>query len=237
MKKNKKDKLPTPTYDIWDVLHQSTKAALSVIPPLATFYEMVIAPPFQKRTIEWMQTVAVACSDFEKRFDEFKPENLVNNELFQSAFNHSARIAVQTHQTEKLETLRYALLNTVIMKDLNENYKILFLKHIEDLTVLHIKIFKFLDSWGENDFEPVEGTIGQADPFFHKYRDEIDIDYDLFEKICYDLERMGLADNKRKTFDNDNDNNFHISFWYLTEHGTKLLKFITIPENSHKKGK
>lgn len=130
MEKEKNDELTAPKLDIWDYFHQVNKAALSIAPPLAIFYEMVIAPPFQKRTIEFMQSVAEKCKKYEKRFDDFKPVNLVNNELFQSAFNYSARVAVQTHQEEKLEALRNALLNTVVMKDLDENYKLLYFSYI-----------------------------------------------------------------------------------------------------------
>ena len=49
MGNDKKDELKVPKPDIWDYLHKVNKAALSVAPPLAAFYEMVIAPPFQKK--------------------------------------------------------------------------------------------------------------------------------------------------------------------------------------------
>ncbi|MCW8823605.1 MAG: hypothetical protein OQK63_05940 [Ignavibacteriaceae bacterium] len=232
MAAKKKIDIVPPKPDIWDYLYQANKAALTVVPPLATFYEMVIVPPFQKRTIKFMQSVVVKCQEYEHKLDEFKPENLVNNELFQSAFNYSARIAVQTHQKEKLEILQNALLNTVIMNDIDENYKLLFFSYIETITPLHISVLNFYKKIRHAQILP--NTI--YDKQFEKFHSEMSnkgaiLNTNLFTQVCKDLELKNLlykGSNKRtRQIARVND---PWDWMYITDDGSKFLKFISDPE-------
>jgi hypothetical protein len=186
------DPLEPPKKDARDTNYQLKAATLSVFPLLKEFYELVIEPPFQQRTTIWMNTVAKRCREYEKKFNGFIPENLVKNEVFQSAFAASARIAVQTHQKEKLEALCNALLNTVIMKDLDENFKLLFFAYIESMTVLHMDIIKFFRQLREG-----EGALDKMYvPYFELYKGEREVDVNLdeilFTSLCKDLENKGL---------------------------------------------
>lgn len=234
MSKEKKGKLAVPKTDIWDYLYSANKAALSIAPPLAAFYEMVIAPPFQKRTIEFMQSVVEKCKKFEEKFDEFKPANLVDNDLFQSAFNYSARIAAQTHQKEKLEALRNALLNTVIMKDLDENYKLLYFSYLEIVTPLHIAILNFYKKIRHAEILP--NTIYNKQ--FEKFHTEMSsagilLSPNLFTQVCKDLELKNLihkGSNKRlMQIVRAND---PWDWIYITDDGKKFLQFINDPDKS-----
>jgi hypothetical protein len=236
MKNKKSETLKPPGLDIWDYLYKANKAALSTIPPLGAFYELVIAPPFQKRTLEFMKSIAEKCMELENKLDDFRPVNLVKNELFQSTFNYAARIAAQTHQNEKLDALQNAILNSVIIKNIDEAYKLIFFSYIETMTSLHITVIKFMDDWEKKNYESVEGTVGQADPFFSKYSKEFPINYDLFEQVCNDLEIKNLLksittppNEGNKTWPRNVLDSFDIKIWNLTPEGKNFLYFITDP--------
>ena len=227
------DPLEPPKQDIWDYLNKATKAAFTVCPPARILYEIAIAPPFQLRTIKWMNMVAIKLKQQDEKFNELKPENLTNNEVFQSAFTASARIAVQTHQKEKLEALCNALLNTVIMKDLDENFKLLFFAYIESMTVLHMDIIKFFRQLREG-----EGALDKMYvPYFELYKEErkpyVNMDEILFTSLCKDLENKGLLLRGKKIGSGGGPGKSptgHFQWIRHTELGEHFYKFIIEPQ-------
>ena len=233
------DPLEPPKKDASDTNYQLKGATLSVFPLLKEFYELVVEPPFQQRTIAWMNTVAEKCREYEKKFKEFKPENLASNEVFQSAFAASARIAVQSHQKEKLEALRNALLNTVIMKDLNEIYKSLFLSFIETITPLHISILKFYQTPREGQISELGPYSKQVELFLRKSADLTEVDDYLFTQVCKDLELKtflikgkGAIGGRTTTNTMVRQKDLNIFDWIgITDNGKLFLTFIREPES------
>ena len=227
------DPLEPPKQDIWDYLHKATKVALTVCPPARILYEIAIAPPFQLRTIEWMNMVAIKLKKQDEKFNELKPENLANNEVFQSAFAASARIAVQTHQKEKLEALCNALLNTVIMKNLDENFKLLFFNYIDDMTVLHMDVVKFFRERKEG-----RGKLDELyTTYFQQYQiscqPNIEIDDLLFTAITKDLENKGLLRHEKKKLTGGGAQKSapgQFDWIAHTDLGEKFYKFIIEPK-------
>ncbi len=188
----KDDRFTPPKEDIWDVSYKLTKAALSVAPPFAEFYQVVIKPPFQKRMLNWMEIIAEECKKNETIRDDFKPENLINNDIFQSAFAQCSRIAVQTHQKQKIEALKNALLNTVIMIDLEENSKFLFVNYIDSMTSLHLSILEHFAITRKGNIS-LDGIYSNYIPeYLSINKNLVKIEENLFTQICKDLELKNL---------------------------------------------
>ena len=227
------DPLEPPKKDSSDTNYQLKGAVFSIFPLLKEFYELVIEPPFQQRSTIWMNTVAERCREYEKQFKEFSPENLVKNEVFQSAFAVSARIVVQSHQKEKLEALKNALLNTVIMKDLDENFKLLFFNYIDGMTVLHMDVVKFFRERKEG-----RGKLDELyTPYFQQYQiscqPNIEIDDLLFTAITKDLENKGLLRREKKKLTGGGlQKSAPGQFDWIahTDLGEKFYKFIIEPK-------
>ena len=133
-------------------------------------------------------------------------------------------------------------LNTIIQKDLEENFKLLFFNYIDSMTLLHLHVLKFFE-------QPREGE-GQLDreysPYFieyvRMYEKDIEMDTILFTSICKDLETKGLLKRGRKT---DKDSPFskphpavgggksptgHFQWIMHSELGSKFYYFIISPE-------
>lgn len=138
-----KSDLTPPKEDIWDYLHKANKAVLSILPPAKEFYEMVINPPLQKRMIEWMSSVKKKCEEFEKQFENYKPENLRNNDEFIDLFFEVTERVKKTSDGHKIDRLRNFLLHSVIANDLKQNEKLELLRIIDWLDFVHIEILNF----------------------------------------------------------------------------------------------
>lgn len=221
MKNQSKKILDVPKPDIWDIFYQVNKTALSVVPPIGLFYEVVIAPPFQKRTIEWMESINNTIYELDKRYNDLKYENLALNELFHTAFNILSKIAIQTHQKEKLEILKSALINTVIIKNIDENYKLMFINNLEKLTELHLNIFAFLNNWDDNKVKQFPDILSQSNNYFDEFVSKSNVDGNLYDLICLDLKNWGLIESTL-----EESKTYKMNYYYITEYGKKFAQFI-----------
>ena len=168
-----------------------------------------------------------------KKVIEFKPENLAENEVFQSAFAAAARIAVQSHQKIKLEALSNALLNTVIMKDLEENYKLLFFSYIESMTVLHIDIIKFFRQLREGEGSLDKMYVPYCELYLKERKTDVNLDEILFTSLCKDLENKGLLLRGKKIGGRSGpvkSPTGHFQWIRHTELGEYFYKFIINPQ-------
>jgi hypothetical protein len=72
------------------------------------------------------------------------PEELVNSEPFTTAVLHATQIALRTHQHEKLQALRNAVLNVAAGTAPGDDLQMLFLDAIDALTPSHLRLLAFL---------------------------------------------------------------------------------------------
>ncbi|WP_433018439.1 hypothetical protein [Kribbella sp. CA-294648] len=68
------------------------------------WYEYVMEGPYSRRLMAWRASITEVVNDLAMRVDR-----LLDNEVFLGAFIQSTRPAQATHQSEKLEALRNAL--------------------------------------------------------------------------------------------------------------------------------
>jgi hypothetical protein len=129
-----------------DVIHAAVKIALSAIPVLGSqvseLFSMVVTPSLERRRDDWFREVAGVVEQL--RANGLKIEDLVGNELFVSAVTQTARIAIGTHQQEKRDMLRNALLTIAVGKGPQEDLQEVFLGAIDALSPLHMKVLRFL---------------------------------------------------------------------------------------------
>ncbi len=73
----------------------------------------------------------------------FDPHSLESNEQFISAVLQTTVLAVKTHQEEKLEAFRNAVLNSVLPGAPDEYEQMTFLRYVDELTPLHVQLLSF----------------------------------------------------------------------------------------------
>jgi hypothetical protein len=137
--------LPQPTG--WDHAHLAVKAALAALPvagsPAAELFAVIIAPPLARRRDAWLQSLADGLSALQEKVAGFNAESLADNEAFVSVTMQASRAALQTHQQEKLEALRNAVLNVAAGRAPDEDEQATFLGYIDALTPWHIRVLRF----------------------------------------------------------------------------------------------
>jgi hypothetical protein len=100
------------------VLHTLAKAGLSAIPivggPAAELFTYLVVPPLTKRRDEWLRLIADGLMALEEKVENFSIESLSQNEDFVTMLLEASYLAVRSHQKEKIESLRNAVLNAAL---------------------------------------------------------------------------------------------------------------------------
>jgi len=142
------DQLKAPKASKGDVAHTLVKAGLSAIPmvggPAAELFQQVIQPPLERRRHEWMEEVGEKLQELEDRGVDIS--KLGENEEFVSAAMHASQLALRTHQKEKRDALRNALLNVAGGHSPGEALQQMFFDWIDTMSALHIQILRLFQA-------------------------------------------------------------------------------------------
>jgi len=127
-----------------DEAHALAKAGLSGVPvvggPLTELFQRIIQPPLDKRRDAWMHEVAAGLLALENKGIDLS--GLQQNEEFISAVMHASQAALRTHQTEKLQALRNAIINIADGAGPEETTQYLLLGYVDELTEMHLRLLK-----------------------------------------------------------------------------------------------
>lgn len=154
IKRTVKDKqLEVPKSDISDDLINSAKAVISVIPLPWTgtaleVFDMIVASPLEKRREKWMQVVADSLKGLEDK-DEKIVQRLKENPEFISFLLEMGNVWIRNHEQEKFTQLKNTLINfenSPLKYDRKKGYVNL----INELSVVHVKVLKFIYDNREN---------------------------------------------------------------------------------------
>ncbi|MCX6690846.1 MAG: hypothetical protein NTW33_02035 [Methanoregula sp.] len=230
-KRNIEDDLKPST---GDYIHTGIKAGLSTAPyiggPIAEFFSFVIAPPLEKRRNEWFIEIYKRLKTLEKTSEEFKPENLVKNEKIFSLFLQATQIAMRTHQKEKLDALRNAVINSISVPTIDENLQLIFLNLVDGYTPWHLKILHFFNVCRQkSDNHKSEGSnfslLGiTRDALGNAFPDLIG-KQDIYEQIVKELVSNGLLEITTSYGKKMTDQRM-VAF-EITEMGKQFLNFIS----------
>lgn len=173
-----------------DYVHTAIKTALGEVPlaggALAEIFSTVIESPFQKRKIQWMHRVVDAIEELQEK--GLKVDELKENEQFISAVFYASHLAMKTHQEEKLQALRNAIVNVAEGLEIDESLQHIYLNYIDQFTVLHIKILRFALSRKV----PPNVMMGSLKPLLVSTYPELDKQEGLITQIWKELYNSGL---------------------------------------------
>jgi len=214
------DNTKRPKSDGNDIAQTLVKAGIASIPviggPASELFSLVITPSLEKRRDKWIESIAEGLKELEAKVENFKIENLRENDAFISIVVQAAQAAIRDHQKDKLEAFKNAVLNTTLPEAPDEDLCLVFLEFIGALTPLHLKVLAYLDQSKWMTYHKYEENFFK----FTKHRS-------LCDTILRDLYSRGLVDI-RPTSDAggsvivQRDRN-------TTDLGTAFIKFITSP--------
>jgi hypothetical protein len=132
-----------------DAVHAAVRGLVSLIPgaggPIDELLSLVLAPSVSRRRDEWFKELADVVEEMKKRrIDDFKIEDLAQNEAFVSATILATRIAAGTHKEEKRKILRNALLNIALGTGPDEDTQQIFLNVVDAFTASHVRVLDVL---------------------------------------------------------------------------------------------
>ena len=230
-----------PKAGMGDAAHTIAKAGLSLIPiiggPAAEIFNAIITPPLAKRRDEWIKSIVDGLKELEEKMEDYRIENLSQNEMFITTVMQASQAAVRNHQKEKLEALRNAVLNSSLSNQPDEDLQIIYLDLIDSLTPWGLRILKLFENpkeWGQkhNIQYPNWRMGGGADDVLEHAMPELKNRRDFYDPIIKDLFNKGLLGTD-SLHGMTSENGMLAS--KISERGKQFLKFIESPmENVEK---
>jgi hypothetical protein len=181
-----------------DVVHSTVKGALGAVPyvgPLAAeLFQLVIAPPLEKRRSEWMEDIAKRLKELEKE-KRISYEELESNDQFVDAILKTTQIALRNSQKEKLEALKNALVNVALGKYTDQDTMHTFLNFIDTFSVWHIRILKLYDDptkWFEESRRAFPTYIGGLETIMEEAYPDLRGKRTFYDIVWRELSQNGL---------------------------------------------
>ena len=228
------DKYKVPAAAAGDAAHALAKGAVGAVPYaggfLAELLQIVVAPPLEKRKAEWMNGVAEGLKKLEEKVEGFSVENLKDNEQFISTVVSASQAAIKTHEQEKLEALRSAVLNVAKGSGLTADQEAMFLGFIERYTPWHLRILRLFQSplslAAEKGIRPENFNIGSRTQLVEIYYPELRGEGQFYARIVADLGSDGMLGVKDLAGMISAQGMFQT---ITTEWADRFLRFVTSP--------
>ena len=186
--------LTVPKASSGDALHATVRAGLSAIPVAGgvavELFQAVIQPPIEKRRQKWMSDVGDKLLELEAK--GLKLEDLQNNEQFISAVMHASQAVIRTHQDDKLNALRNAVINVAIGQAPDETLQHLLLNFVDSFTEQHLRILKLF----QNPTLPPNVSMGGLSAVLEHNIPELRQYRELYIQLWKDLYSRGLVNTE-----------------------------------------
>ncbi|MDP8963442.1 MAG: hypothetical protein M3O33_05535 [Cyanobacteriota bacterium] len=133
-----------------DLLYALSKGSISLIPVaggvLSELVSLLVTSPATKRRDRWVeQQLAEAFKLIGQKADYSLIKDLHENDLFLTIVLQATLIAGRTHQKEKLEALKNAVVNSVLTNAPEESLQLMFLNFVDTFTPYHLTMLDFVD--------------------------------------------------------------------------------------------
>ena len=212
------DENKIPQRGLGDYAHTAAKAALSAIPviggPAAELFALVLAPPIEKRRDSWLQRLYDGFKSLEAEVEGFNISDLSEDEEFVSSVLHATQIAMRTHQEEKLQALRNALLNVIRLRRLDEEAREFFFGLIDLFSVTHLEVIRLFKD--RVSFSPIR-------------RQQLQDRRSLTDPVVLDLNLRNLLKDPRPIAARNRESSEPLVClsWELSDLGQQFIKFIS----------
>lgn len=224
-----------PKSSAGDIAYTVVKAALGSIPGAgagaAELFGLIFTPPLTKRRDEWIESLAQGLRQLEAKVQHFKIEYLTQDDAFITAALHATQSALRAHQQEKLDALRYAVLNAALHTESDEDIQLMFLNFIDNFTPWHLRVLRrFHDNAPPRDFGRDDAYLAKLFPELLRLepaQTELAGQVEFFAQLVRDLEGRGLIDTQSTTKIGPLGGTMT---GRTTELGQRFLHFITSPK-------
>jgi hypothetical protein len=218
------------------------KAAVAGVPLVGgSIAELLglVRSPLTKRLEAWCDQVNGALAQLREQREGLDPDSLASNDEFVSAVQHATQIAMRTHQQEKIDALRNAVLNVAAGTAPGDDLQLMFLGFVDAFTPLHLRILRFFrDPYAYYkrahgaDLSPFAFSHASPAGVLEKTFTKLGSNRPFCRQIVKDLETAGLLGSDRphlrfseNWFDEDKSHAGALEK-RTTDMGDKFLDFI-----------
>ena len=235
-------KLEPPDKTIGDRVHTVARTIISSVPEYggaaAEIFNMIIAPPLEKRRDEWMREISDVLQDLEKNVSGFTVEALSTNDAFIDLILQATQSALRTSSKEKRRALRNAVLNASLSSNPDIMLQQIFVNFLDSLTERHIQVLAMLAApadwfrttskdWPGISQPGMSSVEAAALEWISGGFDDLKTSPELAKLLLKDLENHGLVKLERFQLVWGNDPRKGCA----TELGKSFLGFIREPGN------
>jgi hypothetical protein len=157
--------------------------------------QTLLASPINARRDEWFEDIATELHDLIAKVEGLSMEKLCEDPSFITTILAASRIAIGTHQKEKREALRNAVLNAALGHEPDEDFRVIFLSWVERFTPWHLKLLKLFANptslAKQTGFAP-SGSLGSMEQLIEGVYADLRGQKDFYYLLCKDLESVGL---------------------------------------------
>jgi hypothetical protein len=205
-----------------DIVHSAAKALIGSVPyagnAAAEFFQILVQPSLERRRDEWMNDVADRLKKLEE--EGLTIEKLQAKEQFVSALMQATQISMRTHQKEKREALRNAVINSAKPNPPDEAMQQMFLAFVDNFTEWHIRLLKLF-----NAPPPVPGlSMGGLSTVLEHYYPEVRGRREFYDQVWRDLYIRGLVIGEHM---HGTVSGRGLTQQQTTQMGAAFIKFIT----------
>jgi hypothetical protein len=140
-----------------EIVERVTEAALGSVPlvgnALAVTFVTALGWRLEQRREKWFTELAEGVEELRQRVDGLNLEDLADNDLFIDAVVNASRTVEHTHQAEKIEALRNAVLNSVAPDAPDADTQAIIMNLIDRFTPSHLRLVTLWDdptAWFES---------------------------------------------------------------------------------------
>jgi hypothetical protein len=195
----------------------------------AEVIETLFRPTIDARRDEWLKSLADAFFRLQGKVEDFSLEQLSQDESFMTTFVTASQAAMRTHQEEKREALRNAVLNAALRTEPDEDMQVVFLGLVDRFTSWHLRILSLLNdpvaSANQVNFKP-SGTLGSMQTLITGVYPDIKEHKEFYELIYSELMASGLIVSGPISISINAEAMFQRR---STTMGARFLKFISSP--------
>lgn len=208
------------------------KAVLASIPIGASISSLMtdyIPTSKFKRMVDFTEKIA---DDLKRLQDKIETDYITTDE-FSYLFEQSYRGVAQNYHKEKIESFRGILLNSALYQDVVQEEKEFFLNLLDGLSIVHLKILKFMafpeDYLVENGISQHKISGGFRD-IFRTVLPEFGQDISIIELAFENLFQSDLIDTDKSIFQGTTSaQGMQLLGNRVSDLGRRFIKFCKVP--------
>lgn len=186
--------------EIDDTLTDSFKVVASAIPvfgaPVVELMNMLVTPKLQLRRDTWFQELGERIKKLEEE-GKINYEDLQKDDVFIDISMKATEVALKTHQAEKLNALRNALINTSLnYPSIDISLKQIFINYIDVFTVWHIKLLELFNNPKKYEQQFQHISMGSLTQIIEGVYPELKGKEEFYRSICKDLYSKDLINTE-----------------------------------------